>query len=93
MSVETPNVLPLAVAAEQYGIGYDMLRELAHAGVFTKHVFDPAKQKPAIFVPVAELDAWKTAVESGRNGAQAVIELRAKSELARLHTPDLGGEG
>jgi hypothetical protein len=83
MAVEAPNVLPLTVAAERYGIAYPTLRELVNAGVFTRHVFEEqGREKPPIFVAVAELEAWKA------GGAEAVVKLRTAPAVEH----DLGGE-
>jgi hypothetical protein len=87
MPAVAPNVLPLAVAAERYGIGYATLRELVNAGVFTKHVFDDEQKKPALFVFVSEMEGWK------RNKLDGVREAQAEARRLAATAPDLGGEG
>jgi hypothetical protein len=87
MAVVAPNILPLAVAAERYGIGYADLRTLVHAGVFTKHTFGDGKTQPPIFVSVAELEGWKRAKVDGVRE----VQLRLRLEAERHHA-ELGGE-
>ena len=74
--MESPNMLPLGVAAERYGISYPTLRELVNAGVFTRHVFDKGAKKPPIFVLVSELEAWKA---GGVDAVQAMKRGKKKS--------------
>jgi hypothetical protein len=84
MAGDFPGWIAAPDAVRRHGISYTMLRKLVRDGVFTRGQFSAAKERPPIYVRVAELRAWK------RGGVAAVEVLKRQTpELA----PDVGEAG
>lgn len=79
MAVKDATWLPLSVAAQRAGESYEVMRRLAHKGVFTRAIFSAAKKKPPIFLSTKELDAWK----AGGVDAVRKVQARAKKRSAK----------
>src|SRR5262245_49767138 len=98
MPREIPGWLPIAEAAERYGIAYEPLRRMANEGFFTRGRFTSDKPGAPIYLRIDELDAWKSEGVDGVRRVQAANKAAseqdaAKTELAAAHAPDLGEAG
>lgn len=92
MAVDFPGWIAATEAAEKFGVTYNWLRQLVKDGVFTRGQFSSAKERPPIYLRLAELRAFK------RGGIAAVAPVKtayeaAQAEPVAVPSHELGGEG